>query len=38
LKQPGESWGWIIGQGAKLIQTDRPALLMEYLKAKKLHD
>ena len=38
LKQPGESWGWIIGQGAKLIQTDRPALLLEYLKAKKLHD
>ena len=38
LKQLGESWGWIIGQGVKLIQTDRPALLLEYLKAKKLHD
>lgn len=38
LHQPDESWGWIIGQGAKLIQTDRPALLLEYLKAKKLHE
>ena len=36
--EPDESWGWIIGQGAKLIQTDRPALLLEYLREKKLHD
>ena len=36
--QPDESWGWIIAQGAKLIQTDRPALLLEYLRNKKLHD
>lgn len=38
LGEPEESWGWIIGQGAKLIQTDRPALLLEYLRGKKLHD
>lgn len=38
LHQPDESWGWIIDQGAKLIQTDRPALLLEYLRNKKLHD
>lgn len=38
LHQPDESWGWIIGQGAKLIQTDRPVLLLEYLRAKKLHE
>lgn len=38
LHQPDESWGWIIAQGAKLIQTDRPALLLEYLRNKKLHD
>lgn len=37
LKEPEESWGWVIKQGAKLIQTDRPALLLDYLKAKKLH-
>ena len=38
LHQPDESWGWILNQGAKLIQTDRPALLLEYLRKKKLHD
>lgn len=37
-QQPDESWGWIIGQGTKLIQTDRPALLIEYLKGKGLHN
>ena len=31
LKEPEESWGWIINQGAKLIQTDRPAFLLEKL-------
>ncbi len=38
LKQPEESWGWAVNQGVKLIQTDRPALLLEYLEGKKLHD
>lgn len=38
LHEPDESWGWIIGRGAKLIQTDRPALLLDYLRAKKLHN
>lgn len=37
LKEPEESWGWVINQGAKLIQTDRPALLLDYLRDKKLH-
>ena len=37
-KEPDESWGWIIGQGAKLIQTDRPQLLLNYLRERKLHD
>ena len=37
LHQPDESWGWIINQGTKLIQTDRPAILLQYLKDKKLH-
>lgn len=37
LKQADESWGWLIKQGFKLIQTDRPALLLEYLRAHKLH-
>lgn len=38
LRQPEESWGWIIGQGVKLIQTDRPALLLDYLEEKRLRD
>lgn len=38
LHQLDESWGWIIGQGAKLVQTDRPALLLEYLKERSLHN
>ncbi|RHO71902.1 glycerophosphodiester phosphodiesterase [Parabacteroides sp. AF48-14] len=32
--QPDESWGWILSQGASLIQTDRPAELLEYLEGK----
>ena len=38
LHQSDDSWGWIIDRGAKLIQTDRPALLLEYLKKKGLRD
>lgn len=33
-----ESWGWIISQGATLIQTDRPAAIISYLKERGLHD
>lgn len=29
--KPNETWGWIISQGATLIQTDRPKDLLEYL-------
>ena len=32
--EPDESWGWIIGQGVKLIQTDRPQQLLKYLREK----
>ena len=37
-RQPDESWGWIIDRGAKLIQTDRPALLIEHLRKNGLHN
>lgn len=37
LGEPEESWGWMVEQGVKLIQTDRPALLLEYLRTKNLH-
>ncbi|MBP3537691.1 MAG: glycerophosphodiester phosphodiesterase family protein [Muribaculaceae bacterium] len=33
-----QSWGWIIKRGASLIQTDRPAQLLKYLKDKGLHE
>ena len=36
--EPDESWGWIIGQGVKLIQTDRPQQLLKYLRERKLRD
>lgn len=32
-----ESWGWIVSQGATLIQTDRPAALISYLRDMGLH-
>ena len=34
MKQEDEAWGWLLEQGASLIQTDRPALLLDYLKSK----
>ncbi|MGM0377204.1 MAG: glycerophosphodiester phosphodiesterase family protein [Bacteroidota bacterium] len=38
LEDPDGSWGWVIEHGANIIQTDRPALLLEYLKEKGLHE
>ena len=34
--EPDEAWGWILEQGALLIQTDRPAQLIRYPKKHKL--
>lgn len=34
LNRPDDSWGWILAQGASIIQTDRPQKLIEYLLAK----
>ena len=33
----GDSWQWILDAGATLIQTDRPALLIEYLHSQERH-
>ena len=30
---PEENWGWVINEGATMIQTDRPRELIEYLKS-----
>ena len=35
--EPDEAWGWILEQGALLIQTDRPAQLIRYLKKHRRH-
>ncbi len=35
--KPNEAWGWILDQGATVIQTDRPAALIKYLKKKHRH-
>ena len=36
-KCPDEAWGWILKQGATVIQTDRPMHLIQYLKKKHRH-
>ncbi|MFT6335290.1 MAG: glycerophosphoryl diester phosphodiesterase [Halioglobus sp.] len=33
-----ESYGWLISHGADGIMTDRPELLLDYLRAKGLHE
>jgi len=38
VDDPDGSWGWIIDHGANILQTDRPQLLIGYLKSKGLHD
>jgi len=37
LKEPDQSWGWLIDKGANVIQTDRPVQLIQYLRKRKLH-
>ena len=37
MNEPEESWGWLVKNGANIIQTDRPKELLNYLKEKKLH-
>lgn len=32
------SWDWLLAHGATILQTDRPLLLLEYLRRKGLHD
>ena len=34
---PNDGWGWLIDHGATMIQTDRPAELIAYLRNRKLH-
>ncbi|SDD73542.1 glycerophosphoryl diester phosphodiesterase [Mucilaginibacter pineti] len=32
-----DSWDWIVARGATILQTDRPLLMLQYLKKKHLH-
>jgi glycerophosphoryl diester phosphodiesterase len=38
INEPDQSWGWLIDNGVNIIQTDRPLLLLEYLRSKGLHN
>ena len=33
-----DSWDWLIAHGATILQTDRPLLMLEYLRKRQLHD
>lgn len=35
---PESAFGWLIAKGVNIIQTDRPQLLLDYLRGKGLHD
>lgn len=37
VKNPDSIYGWYIDKGVNMIQTDRPQLLLEYLRSKGLH-
>jgi glycerophosphoryl diester phosphodiesterase len=36
LGQMDQSWGWLISHGARILQTDRPRELVDYLRKKDL--
>jgi len=36
LADPDGAWGWLVARGASVLQTDRPQLLLDYLRAKNL--
>ena len=38
LKNPDSIYGWYVKKGINMIQTDRPALLLSYLRSKGLHE
>ena len=37
LADPAIGWGWAIGRGANIIQTDEAERLLEYLQSRKVH-
>lgn len=37
VEDPDGAWGWLIDKNVNMIQTDRPEMLLEYLRSKNLH-
>lgn len=37
IDDPDANWGWVISRGANVIQTDRPAMMLQYLRKRGLH-
>lgn len=37
MEQPDQAWGWVLEQGTRLVQTDRPRQLLQYLRDRHLH-
>lgn len=35
---PDNGWGWLINEDVRIMETNRPYQLLEYLRSKKLHD
>ena len=38
LNKTDSIYGWYINKGVNMIQTDRPQLLLSFLRNRKLHD
>lgn len=38
VKNPDSIYGWYVKKGINMIQTDRPGLLLKYLRSNKLHN
>ncbi len=38
VDDPDTHLGWVLNQGANIIQTDRPKIVLEYLREKGLHN
>jgi len=38
VTNPDAAWGWLIDNSVDIIQTDRPTLLIDYLRSRNLHE
>jgi glycerophosphoryl diester phosphodiesterase len=38
VQNPDASWAWVIDKGANILCTDRPAMMLVYLRKKRKHD